>query len=139
VALVSYAAFLYTSELGCYMQLFHYLYVHNNGIGILSVEVKKRRNKTNAQTMMGQFYFFIVDTLHATFIFLAFLPGISPVSSELKDLGIFIKYLDFGLVSLIQCLLIPDLRREFLAYHLNLFSKIKGRHSKWYNLLFNKK
>ncbi len=139
MALASYAAFLYTSELVCYLKLFHHLYVHNNGIGILSVEVKKRRNKTNAQTMMGQFFFFIVDNLYAVFIFLAFLPSISPVSSELKDLGIFLKSLDFGLVSFIQCLLIPDLRREFLAYHLNLFSKIKGRYSKWYNLLFNKK
>jgi hypothetical protein len=41
-------------------------------------EVKQQRLTINTQTMMGQFYFFVADTLYAFFLFVALLPGISP-------------------------------------------------------------
>ncbi len=117
---------LYIFELGCYLKLFHYLYIHNERIGILTPDIKSKRNKTNAQTMIGQFYFFVSDTLYMVFAFVTFLPGIIPVSAELKDLVIFLKTLDFGLVSLIQCLLIPDIRRKFFHVWLKFFEKFKS-------------
>ena len=126
VAVVAFGVFLYSSELTCYLKIFHYLYLYNNGAYFLPPEVKKDRNKTNAQTMVAQFYFFITDTFYAIFLFVAFIPGISPVSSDLKDLGIFLKTLDFGLMSFIHCFLIPTLRRKMLASVAKLFVEIRG-------------
>ena len=117
---------LYFTELGCYLKLFHYLYIHNERIGILTPDIKSKRNKTNAQTMIGQFYFFVSDTLYMIFAFVTFLPGIIPVSAEFKDLIIFLRTLDFGLVSFIHCLLIPDMRRKFHFVWLKYFEKFKS-------------
>jgi hypothetical protein len=117
---------LYIIELGCYLKLFHYLYIHNERIGILTPDIKSKRNKTNAQTMIGQFYFFVSDSLYMVFAFVALLHGITPVSAELKDLVIFLKTLDFGLVSFIHCLLIPDIRRKFYHCWLKFFEKLKS-------------
>jgi hypothetical protein len=123
---LTFAVFLYTTEICCYLKIFHYLYVYNDGISFLPSETKQKRNKTNAQTMMAQFYIFIADTLYVVFLFLAFLPGISPVSSHLKDLGIFLRTLDFGLVSFIHCLLIPELRQTFTDSAWKFYNKVKA-------------
>jgi len=123
MGVIVFAVLLYISELCCYLKLFHYLYTHNENIGILTPDVKSKRNRTNAQTMMGQFYFFVADTIYVIFGFVAFLPGITPVSAELRDLVIFLKTLDFGLVSLIHCLLIPDIRKRFSLWCLKIVKK----------------
>ena len=73
---------------------------------------KVSRNRANSQTMMGQFYFFVTDTLYGTFIFLAFAPGMNKISHNGKDIAVFVKNLEFGIVSVVQCLLIPELRRK---------------------------
>ena len=87
-----------------------YLHKHNNGLSVLPPEVKKSRNHSNAHTMMGQFYFFISETLYMSFVFLIFALGVNKESSYAKDIGVVYKHLEFGIISVIQCLLIPELR-----------------------------
>ncbi len=64
--------------------------------------------------MMGQFYFFVTDMVYSTFIFLAYAPGMKRISHYGKDIAVFVKTLEFGIVSVAQCLLIPELRRKIL-------------------------
>jgi len=125
LVVLTFGMFLYVTEIGCYIKIFHYLYVYNNGISFLPRETKQKRNKTNAQMMMAQFYIFIADTLFAVFIFVSFLPGISLVPHRLMGLGTFLKTLDFGLVSFIHCLLIPELRQTIIESVLKLCIQFK--------------
>jgi hypothetical protein len=81
---------------------------HRNQL-LLPPEAKKKRNKTNAQMMMAQFYIFIADTLFAVSVFVSFLPGNSIVPHSITGLGGFLKASDFGLVSFVHCLLVPEL------------------------------
>jgi hypothetical protein len=64
--------------------------------------------------MMGQFYFFITDMLYGIFIFLAFAPGMKKISHNGKDIAVFVKTLEFGIISVVHCLLIPDIRRKIV-------------------------
>ena len=126
VAVLAFGMFLYATELCCYLKMFRYLYLYNNSLSILPQQVTRNRNRTNAQTMIGQFYFFVADTLYALFLFVAFLPSVSLVSAVLKDLGIFMKTLDFGLMSSIHCLLIPALRKKIYLYLVITWNGLKG-------------
>ena len=108
--------FVNISELLSYLSIYVYLYNYNNGLSILPPEAKKRRNKTNAQTMMGQFYFSITDMLYSLTFFVAVLPGISLITHDANDVAVFLKTLEFGFMSVAQCFLIPDMRRKFLAF-----------------------
>ena len=100
----------YLSELFCYINFFVFLYNYNNGLHILSQETKQRRNKTNSQTMIGQFYVFLTETFYILFLYVTFLPGIDSILPEVKDVGAFVKTFEFGILSMVHCLLIPDLR-----------------------------
>ena len=122
----TFGMFVYTTEIGCYLKIFHYLYVYNNGISFLPPEAKKKRNKTNAQMMMAQFYIFIADTLFAVSVFVSFLPGNSIVPHSITGLGGFLKASDFGLVSFIHCLLVPELRQTIIESVLKLYIQVKG-------------
>ena len=107
---------MYISEALCYLSFFLFLYKHNNGLSILPAEVKKSRNHSNAQTMMGQFYLFISETLYMVLLFLIFALRVEKHNSNAKDIGAVYKELEFGLVSVIQCLMIPELRNVIVMY-----------------------
>ncbi len=62
--------------------------------------------------MMGQFYFFVTDMLYGIFIFLAFTPGANKISHNGKDIAVFIKTLEFGVISVVQSLLVPEIRKK---------------------------
>ena len=95
-----------------YFGLFRFLYDHNNGTSILPPEVRKSRNRSTTQTMMGQIYFFVLKILYVGFLAVAFGSGVKSVSPHYKDLAIIYKTLEFGLLSVTECLFIPDIRKS---------------------------
>ena len=111
--------FIYILEFSCYIYLFLYLYKHNNGLMLLSTEAKKLRNRCNAHTLMGQIFFFVNEMIYIIIIFVAF----SKISStHVKDLLSVYKPMEFGIVSIAQCFLVPELRyrmEEFILSKLN--------------------
>ena len=109
------------AELICYVYFFYYLYKHDNGLHILSKEAKNARNKTNAQTFMGQSILFLATVSYTLFLYIAFLPG--ALDPETKDFGVIVKYTEFGILSIVHCLLIPDLRKRLLK----IFDKLKKK------------
>ena len=119
--------FLIISELLCYIYFFWDLYKYNNGLSIIPQETKKSRNRTNAQTMMGQFYMFLTNALFIMFLTVGFSSTNSPVSAETKDLGVIFKSLEFGLFSFMHCYLIPELRIVILKYFSILNFKQKSQ------------
>jgi hypothetical protein len=104
-------------ELFSYINIFHYLYKHNQTINILPEETKKYRNKVNAETMVGQFYLFITDAIYIFFLLATFAPGYA-LPPETKDLITLLKNAEFGLMSVAHCMLIPQLRTK-------IFNRIK--------------
>ena len=106
------ACTFYILELVLYLNLFHFIYKHDSGSFALRPEVKKSRNNCNAQTMMGQFYLFLTDTWYSLFLLFAFAQGVETMHPETKDIGAFLKSLEFGFLSLVQCFLIPEQRRK---------------------------
>jgi hypothetical protein len=107
---------LLVCELSIYVYFFVYLYKYNNGLQILTQEKKKSRNKTNAQTLVGQFILFVAFFVYIVFLSFAFSSGETGIAADTKDLGVIVKALEFGLFSLIQCLLIPDMRGQLKKY-----------------------
>ncbi len=103
---------VYLSEAFCYVTFFFFVYNHNNGLSILTSEVIKSRNHSNAHTMLGQFYFFMTETIYMFFIFLLFAFGIGKKNSHAKDIGVLYKNLEFGMISVVQCLMIPEIRQK---------------------------
>ena len=107
---------IYIAETCCYLSFFLILYKHNNGLSILPAELKKSRNCSNAQTMMGQFYLFITEAVYMLLLFLIFVIGLNNRFPYARDIGAVYKEIEFGLVSIIQCLMIPDLRKSILKF-----------------------
>jgi len=66
--------------------------------------------------MMGQFYLFFTDTVYMLVLNLAVLPGTASVSYNIKDIAAFVKPFEFGILSTVHCLLIPDLRSKFFKF-----------------------
>ena len=107
---------IYISEAFCYLSFFLFLYKHNNGLSILPAELKKSRNRSNAQTMMGQFYLFITEAVYMLLLFLIFVIGLNNRFPYARDIGAVYKEIEFGLVSIIQCLMIPELRKSIIKF-----------------------
>jgi hypothetical protein len=60
--------------------------------------------------MVCQFYSYLTDTFHVLFLWLAFMPGnAAVVTPDTKDFWILMKTTEFGVLSLVHCLLIPSL------------------------------
>ena len=97
-------------ELYSYIYLFLYLYKHNKTLHILPEETKISRTKFNAQTMMGQFYLYLTDTAYVIFLTLTAMIGPNTLLPETKDMIVLVKLTEFGVLSVIHCLLIPKLR-----------------------------
>jgi hypothetical protein len=107
---------IYICEALCYLMFFLILYEHNNGSSILPAAVKKSRNHSNAHTMMGQFSLFITETFFMLILFLIFVLGLNKNFPNAKDVGLIYKEVEFGFVSVVQCLMIPDSRKLFLKF-----------------------
>ncbi len=105
---------VYISEAFCYAAFFIFVFNHTNGLSILTSEAKKSRNHSNTHTMMAQFYFFVTETIYMFFIFCLFALGITKKYVYAKDIGVLYKTLEFGLISIVQCLMIPDIRQKLL-------------------------
>ena len=102
---------LLLAELLIYFYIFVILLKYNNGLQILTLEKKKTRNKVNAQTLLGQYILFVANVVYVFFLSVAFSEKMG-ISSDAKDLGVIIKALEFGIFSLVHCVLIPELRIE---------------------------
>jgi hypothetical protein len=103
--------FVYILEFSCYIYIFIYLYKHNNRLMILSTEAKKFRNRCNAHTLMGQLFFFINEMIYIFVLLIAFSLGHNQISPTLaKDYLSVYKLLEFGIVSVFHCYLVPALR-----------------------------
>jgi hypothetical protein len=70
---------------------------------------------------MGQFYFYFTDTVYMLVLNLAVLSGTASVSYNIKDIAAFVKPFEFGILSTVHCLLIPDLRSKFFKFVDNTF------------------
>jgi hypothetical protein len=75
--------------------------------------------------MTGQFYLFVTDTVYIVFLSFAISPGTATISSDAKDIAAFVKPLEFGILSFVHCLLIPELRNICLKWMATTFKKIK--------------
>ncbi len=102
----------YLSEAFCYVTFFVFVYNHNNGLSILTSEVIKSRNHSNTHTMLGQFYLFMTETIYMFFIFLLIAFGIDKKHPHAKDIGVLYKNLEFGMISVVQCLMISEIRQK---------------------------
>jgi hypothetical protein len=76
--------------------------------------------------MMGQFYLFFTDTVYMLVLTLAVLPGTDSISYDTKDIA-YIKPIEFGILSVIHCLLIPELRNKCFIWMVNTFNFIKSK------------
>ncbi len=117
--------FVYNIELSCYIYIFIYLYKHNNGLILLSTETKKFRNRCNAHTLMGQIFLFVNEMIYLIVFFAAFSLGEGRISTtHLKDLFSVYKHMEFGIVSVVQCFLVPELRHKMEEF---IFNKFRSR------------
>ena len=115
------------SEIIIYFYIFYYLYKYNETSQLLPEETKKSRHRFNAQTMVGQFYFYITDTVYLLFILITFMPSINAVAPETKDIISLVKTAEFGLMSVLQMLLIPALRKDLFKHVQNQFTFLKRK------------
>ena len=77
--------------------------------------------------MMGQFYLYFTDTINIIILNLAVLPGTASIAYDIKDIAAFVKPFEFGILSTVHCLLIPDLRSKFFKFVDNNFIFMKLR------------
>ena len=99
------------AEILCYIAFFHHVICHDNGPikANLRPEVTKQRNRTNAISFLGQFYGFATE---ATFL-TAYLVIIATddKNTEMKALAVVFKFMEFGVLSLVEILASEQLRR----------------------------
>ena len=102
-------------ELVSYMIFFKDIYQQNNSSVVRSA-VRRSRNRTNAQTIKGQIYLFIMKFVFIGLVILCFLMGQDYLSIRLKDFVLTYKLLEFGLISVVQCFQIPELRLTMMNW-----------------------
>ncbi len=79
--------------------------------------------------MTGQFYLFVTDTVYIVFLSFAISPGTATISSDAKDIAAFVKTLEFGILSLVHCLLIPELRKNCFKWMANKYEILCHQHN----------
>ena len=72
--------------------------------------------------MIGQFSVFATETIYILFLYVTFLPGTDSLLPNVREVGAFVKTLEFGILSIFHCLLIPDLRMKCFEW---LSTKLK--------------
>ena len=107
-------------EMICYVVFFHSIYKHNNSTTCLPAETRKSRNRSNAQTMMSQMYFFLLDLLLMIINAIALGTDAKQIS---KDIAVTFKILELIVVSVIHCLFIPEFRMKIMKPFKTLLSK----------------
>lgn len=107
-------------EMICYILFFWTIYKHNSGSSVLPMETKKSRNRANAQTMMGQIYFFMLDITYMLFNAFALGPGAQIISGTSKDIVVTLKTLDIAIVSVTHCLFITEIRHKIMKPFVNI-------------------
>ena len=108
-------------EMICYLIFFISIFKYNNGASILPIETRKSRNRANAQTMMGQIYFFLLDIFFMILNVIALGFADKKSSATLKDILVTFKFIELLIISVTHCLLIPEIRNKIMTP----FSKIK--------------
>ena len=113
ILIVNFGISLQAGELICYILFFVYVYQHNKHMGEINAlqdaQIRDRHRK-NAITMVGQIYSSVLETVFMI-ILLVFLKT-NVFEKGVKELFILIKINGFGLMSLFQVILSPELRRE---------------------------
>ena len=102
------ANILIVLELACYFTFFHYMYHHNSGPVVRSA-VRRTRNHNNAQTMVGQMYLFLIESIFLGIVIVANLFQLDN-SNRIKDIAVTYKLLEFAILSVVHCLQIPEIR-----------------------------
>ena len=115
------------TELFSYLYIFYYLHKHNEALKVLPEEAKKSRNQFNAQTMLGQFYFYLTDLIYVVFLMIAFQTSTTSLDPVATDITTILKTSEFGFMSVVQCLLIPALRKRLIALVQDKVSDVKNR------------
>ena len=73
-------------ELACYFTFFHYMYHHNSGPVVRSA-VRRTRNHNNAQTMVGQMYLFLIESIFLGIVIVSNLFQLDN-SNRIKDIAV---------------------------------------------------
>jgi hypothetical protein len=114
---------LQTGELICYILFFVYVYQHNKHMGEINVlqdnQIRDRHRK-NAITMIGQIYSSVLETIFIILLLLFLKTNL--FEKGVKELFILAKINEFGLMSFVQVMLSPELRKEakhFFKFHQN--------------------
>ena len=100
-----------TLEFGIYLCFFLLRFKNDNGniAKILTQEETHRRNLKNVGTFLGQFYGFVVE--YTFLISLLFIHSVAEDDTQqLKALVVVTKFIDFGLLSVVEVFSSPSLR-----------------------------
>ena len=86
------------SESLFYVSFFHFLFLHNNNIAasVLHPAVVKHRNRTNAISMLGLFFTWILEIWYLVLV------AIWPKQGSVREVGSLFKMSDFCLIPLVQ-------------------------------------
>ena len=87
---------------------------------ILARDVQKKRNQTNAITLVGQFYSFLTEIIFIslTFAMRVFDNG-SMFSDQFKEFMPHLKFIEFGLLCSVQVMTSQALRNELKSLLMN--------------------
>jgi hypothetical protein len=100
------------TELGIYVWFFHHRYTNDNGSikKVLTEDVIRARNIKNVGTFLGQFYGFVMEYAFAiSVLFILYFAG--EQKNNFKAVANIAKFIDFGLLSAVEVLSSPALRR----------------------------
>ena len=113
-------------EMICYLVFFAAIFKYTNGASILPAETKKSRNRANAQTMMGQIYFFMLEILYLVLNAIALGLGDQTSSSLPRDIGATYRILEIVIVSVTHCFLIQEIRNRIMLKILKIKNSVSN-------------
>ena len=113
-------------EMICYLVFFAAIFKYTNGASILPAETKKSRNRANAQSMMGQIYFFMLDIIFLVLNAIALGFGDQTRSSLPKDIGATYKMLEIVIISVTHCFLIQEIRNRIMLKILKIKNSVSN-------------
>ena len=111
-------------EVGCYVIIFYHLFTHDNGNikAFLSKECIRHRNRSNAITLMGQFYGFCIESVFMVILTICIVLGKSKI--QMRALVIVIKLTEFGILSMVEVLTSEPLRNIFVESMFSMLERI---------------
>jgi len=107
-----------TLEFLCYASIIRFVYDHNNVMlndSIISMETYKKRQKLSAFSLTSQAYCFMVKLVYIGILNIALALSGTRSSIEVLELANALRIIQFGIISIIQVLFSPEIRKDILG------------------------